>query len=66
MSEQKFIKSRILQRIDSEQNWTSVNPILSAAEIVFSRTASGTFMKLGDGRRYLDTPFYQDIEIDEN
>ena len=23
-------------------------------------------MKLGDGRHYNDTPFYQDIKIDEN
>lgn len=50
--------------MDTEENWLSSNPTLSVAEIVFSKTDSGTFMKLGNGRPYSDTPFYQDIKID--
>lgn len=59
-----IIKTKILQRLDTEGTWQSINPRLSVGELVFSVTESGTFMKLGDGRNYNDTPFYQDIRID--
>lgn len=66
MSDNKVIKSRILQRIDTEEKWNAINPVLSCSEIIFSKTPGGVFMKLGDGRKYSETPFYQDIKIDES
>jgi hypothetical protein len=54
------IKSKILHRIDTEDNWNSVDPVLSAAEIVFSKTSNGTKMKLGENKAYSQTPFFQD------
>ena len=59
------IKTKILQRRDTESNWNQVNPILSSGEIVFSETSGGIFMKYGDGRNYNDTPFWQTTSIDE-
>lgn len=66
MSDNKVIKSRILQRTDTEEKWNAINPVLSCSEIIFSKTPGGVFMKLGDGRKYSETPFYQDIKIDES
>lgn len=66
MSGGTTIKSKILQRIDSEENWNNENPVLSSAEMVFSRAQGGVFMKIGDGRRYTDTPFIYNLHVDEN
>lgn len=60
------VKTRILNRIDIETNWNNVNPVLSSGEIAFVQTDNGTFMKVGNGSNYLDTPFFSNVKIDEN
>lgn len=64
MSENTKIKTKILQRIDTETNWETQNPVLSVGEIVFVRTDIGTFMKVGNGASYENTPFYPNVKID--
>ena len=58
------IKTKILQRIDSESNWKTQNPVLSSGEIAFVRTENGTFMKVGQDQRYLETPFHSNVIVD--
>jgi hypothetical protein len=60
------VKTRILNRIDIETNWNNVNPVLSSGEIAFVQTDNGTFMKVGNGSNYSDTPFFSNVKIDEN
>ena len=64
MSENTKIKTKILQRIDTETNWQTQNPVLSVGEMVFVRTDIGTFMKVGNGATYDNTPFYPNVKID--
>ena len=58
------IKTKILQRIDSESNWKTQNPVLSSGEIAFVNTENGTFMKVGCGQTYLNTPFQSNVTVD--
>ena len=60
------VKTRIFNRIDTEANWNNVNPVLSSGEIAFVKSDNGTFMKVGNGSNYLDTPFFSNVKIDEN
>ena len=52
------LKTKILQRIDTESNWNTNNPILSDGELVFVRTDDGKVLpKIGQGATYSQTPF---------
>lgn len=62
----KVVKTKILQRIDTEANWNNINPILLNGEIAFVKTTNdGIQMKVGNGSNYLDTPFQSNIKIDK-
>lgn len=62
----KVIKSKILQRIDTEMNWKNVNPILLNGEIAFVQTENDNIqMKIGNGNHYNDIPFFTKDKINE-
>ena len=60
------VKTRIFNRIDTEINWNNVNPVLSSGEIAFVQTDDGTMMKVGNGNKYSDIPFFSNIKIDND
>lgn len=55
-------KTRVMQKLDTETNWTSKNPVLLKGEIVISKQSDGSYrLKVGDG-----TNKYSSLEyIDE-
>lgn len=62
----KVIKSKILQRIDTETNWKNINPILLNGEIAFVQTENDNIqMKIGNGNHYNDIPFFTKDKINE-
>lgn len=62
----KVIKTKILQRIDTETNWKNVNPILLNGEIAFVQTENDNIqMKIGNGNHYNDIPFFTKDKINE-
>lgn len=58
MKEIKRIKTRILVRRDSSENWSESNPILMQGEIGYDITVKKC--KIGDGvNRWSDLPFFR-------
>ena len=57
MKETKRIKTRILMRRDSSENWAESNPILAQGEIGYDITTKKC--KIGDGvNHWNDLPFF--------
>lgn len=55
------LNTRIQQKIDTEENYTSRNPILLKNEIVYVETADGIKMKKGDGSSNFNTLPYMNL-----
>ena len=60
----KVIKTRILMRRDSAENWMTVNPILASGEIGYDATVKKH--KIGDGLHHWDDLPYFALETDLN
>ena len=52
---------RVVNRIDREEKWVSVNPVIILGEIISSILPDGrTKFKIGNGSTYINTPFVTD------
>lgn len=59
---EKTICARVNQKIDTDENWSTNNPVLSSGEIAFVVTTNdGVRMKVGDGEsNYSQLNFFDD------
>ena len=59
----KTLQTRIKNKYDTEENWTTNNPVLLSGEVAYSIVDGVQKYKVGDGTsKYNSLPFVEDIE----